>query len=128
MIGKFENFIRNSGLETLWIVRFVIFSVALQILIFLFLSITKLILRNANFELDYKFSDTLNIIFYSAFFSVFLYSIIKNKGFSKILKSIFRFLFFCFYVNMIMNYGLAGTVIIPQKYNNWDDFILFENL
>lgn len=129
MIGKFENYIRNSGLEMMWVIRFILFSFVLQIISFLFLYSNEILFLNANFVLDYILFSNIKIIFYSLFLIAFIYSVSKNKGFSKILKSLFKLFFFMFFVNILYNgFSFKENIIIPNKYKNWDDFILIENL
>lgn len=126
MIIKLEKFIENSGLEMIWVLRFITFSFALQIFIFLILFISQSVLVNANFKLSHTFINTLDIVFYSIFSSIFLYSIIKNREISDFLKSLFRFFFFLIITNTFLIFS-AGEFIIPSKYKNWESFILVDH-
>lgn len=121
MIGKFENFIKNSGLETIWVVYGLVFSLINGLLLWVLTSL----FANSNFIDIRKFTDSYLSFSVVVFFIVFTIVSVKKHGVSNIFKSIFRLLFFMIFINGFIQWH--SVAIIPQKYNNWDDFILIEN-
>ncbi|MGC4128184.1 MAG: hypothetical protein QM564_01195 [Bergeyella sp.] len=122
MIGRFENFIRNSGLEATWSVYNFVFSLINGLLLGFLINLFE----DSNFIDIRKFTDSYLNFSIGIFFLVFIIVSIKKLGFSKIFKSVFRLLFFMIFVNGLAQW--SGGTVIPNKYNNWDDFILIENL
>lgn len=124
MIVNCEKLIRSSGLEMVWIVRLTALSFIFQILIFLFATIAKFLLKDANFGITPTFLDSLKITFYIVFYCAFIYTIIKNKGVAHILKSLFSFFFFLTIINSLIIF--SGVFITPKKYRDLESFILIE--
>jgi hypothetical protein len=125
MIGKCENFISNSSLEATWVYRFIVCSFGLQLLLALISSIFGITFTKANFYITEGFSNKGTQIFYALFFEIFLISVIKEKGFSSIIKSGIRFLFFLLMTNSLI-FNTFSAAVVPQKYDDIENYILIE--
>ncbi len=125
MIGRCEKFIKSSSLEAIWVYRFIIFSFGFQFFFFLIISIFGFTFKRANFYITDDFSNKGNQLFYLFFFAIFLISVIKKKGFPSILKSGIKFFFFLFMTNSLIIF--SNSFIIPQKYDDIENFILIED-
>lgn len=122
MIGKFENFIKNSGFELTWIIYYVIFQISVGILNFLILGVDRL-----NGSIDFievyknvwKFSHIV-------FTLIFVIATVTKNGFSKLISTFFKFCFFYVLFSMFIN--RAPELIFPRKYEDIDTFIIEENI
>lgn len=121
MISKFEKFIKNSSFEAIWIFYYVIFQLGVGILYLLVLWIDQL-----NGSIDFEtFYYRIWYLSHLVFIIAFIFAIIKNKGFIKLISSFFTFCFFYILTSMFVNQ--SPELIFPRNYVSIDTFIIEEN-
>lgn len=84
MISKFEKFIKSSGFKATWVIYYILFQIFLSLFLVLLLNV----LQNSNFDLEEFYNKFLQVST-GIFLLIFLIFVLKDKGISKILTSIF---------------------------------------